>query len=349
MRLEKYQGLGNDFLIAFCDVLPADSVASEQAEQLCRRRYSVGADGLIFAVKLPHVQAHVQDQKVTASGVDRYQLGAASQRRVSGVEHHVAMSLWNADGSASEISGNGLRCLAHAVARSQDVSHLDVIVHTIVGKRRCTVSPSVSITPELLETSESSAMMSSTPAMMNVITSSNRRASAAVEMGDVQIDDLPDDVALTSEVVGVTVERCCTANTGNRHVLLLVSDLDALDLHMAGPAVEKLFAGGINVHFMSVSKQDDAGVKQADVVVKQGDAVSKQGGNVIDLKVWERGVGVTEACGTGAVAASAAARSWGYVAEDAFVRMPGGTVRVALSPQTVLTGQSEHVATVIVE
>ena len=314
MRLEKYQGLGNDFLIAFCDALPTDSVASEQAEQLCRRRYSVGADGLIFAVKLPHVQ----DRKGTASVADHYGQGLAS-----GAVHHVAMSLWNADGSASEISGNGLRCLAHAVARSQDVSHLNVIVHTIVGARRCTVMP--------------------------VTTSSNRRASASVEMGDVQIGDLPDKIVLARELVGVNVERCCTANTGNRHVLLIVSDLDAVDLHMAGPTVEKLFAGGINVHFMSIAKQDKAIAKREESIAKQDKAIAKQTGNVIDLKVWERGVGVTEACGTGAVAASAAAQSWGYVDKEAFVRMPGGTVHVALSPQTVLTGQSEHVATVIVE
>jgi diaminopimelate epimerase len=46
------------------------------------------------------------------------------------------------------------------------------------------------------------------------------------------------------------------------------------------------------------------------------------------MAVYERGVGVTHACGTGAVAAAAAARAWGLVGDDVVVRMPGGDVRV---------------------
>jgi diaminopimelate epimerase len=46
------------------------------------------------------------------------------------------------------------------------------------------------------------------------------------------------------------------------------------------------------------------------------------------LRVWERGAGLTEACGTGAYAAAVAARAWGLVGEDAVVHMPGGDVEV---------------------
>lgn len=51
----------------------------------------------------------------------------------------------------------------------------------------------------------------------------------------------------------------------------------------------------------------------------------------LTMIVHERGVGVTEACGTGAVAATAAARHWGLVDGKAEVHMPGGVVDIALS------------------
>ncbi len=49
----------------------------------------------------------------------------------------------------------------------------------------------------------------------------------------------------------------------------------------------------------------------------------------ITLRVWERGVGETQACGTGSVAAAAAAQSWGLVEADVAVHNPGGTLRVS--------------------
>jgi diaminopimelate epimerase len=79
MRLTKYHGLGNDFLV----LLDGDLVDGARARALCERRTGIGADGLIQA------------------------------QRGDGGE--VRMHLWNADGSRAEMSGNGIRCLAEAV------------------------------------------------------------------------------------------------------------------------------------------------------------------------------------------------------------------------------------------
>ena len=84
MRLYKHHGLGNDFLVTFVDDLP-DS-PGPLARQLCDRRTGVGADGLLFG--LPG-----------SGGND------------------LKMVLFNADGSRPEMSGNGIRCLAHAHSR----------------------------------------------------------------------------------------------------------------------------------------------------------------------------------------------------------------------------------------
>ncbi|MFV2039560.1 MAG: diaminopimelate epimerase, partial [Acidimicrobiales bacterium] len=82
MHLTKHHGLGNDFLVALVDEVPANG--ADLARSLCQRRRGVGADGLIFGTP--------------AADAD------------------LAMTFFNADGSGAEISGNGIRCLAQALS-----------------------------------------------------------------------------------------------------------------------------------------------------------------------------------------------------------------------------------------
>ena len=81
LTLTKHHGLGNDFLVLF---EPPDVNHALLAEQLCDRRTGIGADGLLLA----------EDAE-----------GYAAK-----------MTLYNADGSRAEMSGNGIRCFAQAVA-----------------------------------------------------------------------------------------------------------------------------------------------------------------------------------------------------------------------------------------
>ncbi|MEZ5322925.1 MAG: hypothetical protein R2698_12805 [Microthrixaceae bacterium] len=77
-------------------------------------------------------------------------------------------------------------------------------------------------------------------------------------------------------------------------------------------------------------------------------------GDRIAVRHWERGVGLTSACGSGATAAAALARRWGLVGDDVTVSMPGGTVFVELrdgpaqagdvATVAVLTGPATHIA-----
>jgi len=86
VRLVKANAYGNDFLLAPDDGSVADPPSFTRAA--CARHLGVGADGLILFT--------MGDRRAT-------------------------MRLWNADGSESELSGNGLRCLAAHVARAQDL------------------------------------------------------------------------------------------------------------------------------------------------------------------------------------------------------------------------------------
>ena len=94
MKLKKFHGLGNEFLLTTIRSLPKDS--SRIAKFLCDYTNGPGADGLIFS--LP-----AQEKDI-----------------------HTRMALFNSDGSAAEISGNGLRCLAHYVYMGQELSLIHI-------------------------------------------------------------------------------------------------------------------------------------------------------------------------------------------------------------------------------
>ena len=123
-------------------------------------------------------------------------------------------------------------------------------------------------------------------------------------------------------------DRHATADLGNPHLVVLVPDLSSVDLVGTGAWIESQFDAGINVEFIATGTEPDS----------------------LDLLVWERGAGVTEACGTGATAAATLAHQWGLVGREVRVVMPGGSaeVIVAASPdaEPILIGPSQHIATI---
>jgi diaminopimelate epimerase len=105
VTITKAHAYGNDFLLVPRPEAPADLQALARA--VCHRHLGVGADGLIL-----------------------YELG----------ERRATMTLLNADGSASELSGNGLRCLAAIVAREQHLPPDSVVtVDTDAGQKTLTL------------------------------------------------------------------------------------------------------------------------------------------------------------------------------------------------------------------
>ena len=274
LRLHKLHGLGNDFLVALVDELPTEADAARTAAALCHRRRGVGADGLIYAV------------------LDS--VGRAGDRSA-------VMRLWNSDGSAAEVSGNGLRCLVHAIATTLGTAEFEIDVHTVAGSRRCSIRPT-QVPGTVVGTSEM-GMLGPGP-----------RPDDAVETPASAVEALLGPGA---------IEQWDTLDVGNPHAILAVADPAGVPLHEAGPVVEALFSGGINVHFGAVTGVDE-----------------------LTLGVWERGAGMTGACGTGAVAAAAVFHQWGEVGQNVTVRMAGGDARVDLSGPVTLTGESTYVAAV---
>ncbi len=119
-------------------------------------------------------------------------------------------------------------------------------------------------------------------------------------------------------------ERFATQRIGNPHLVLLVDDTDAVDLEADGPKLESDYGDGMNIHFIEVVSPDE-----------------------IRLRVWERGAGVTEACGSGATVAAAVAHRWGLVGEHVRVAMPGGLSTVEVTGGGILlTGPAVFVGEV---
>ncbi|MEM7092554.1 MAG: diaminopimelate epimerase [Actinomycetota bacterium] len=254
--LHKLHGLGNDFLVWFQPDVP--EAGSALAKAWCDRRTGLGADGLVVAI----------DDRVAPRFV-----------------------LFNSDGSRAELSGNGLRCFAHAIAARRGVDDLSMIAETDAGDRKLEVSDALTET-----------------------------ATVAVGMGAPNPGPALAGIDLAPYVDFV---RADSVDMGNPHIVIEVADLEGLDIATIGPAIEAHFLPtGINVH----------------LVVPTPDGLR--------MLIWERGAGVTEACGSGACAASAVAALQRRDQNSFRVEMPGGTATVAVGDELTLHGPSSYVAAI---
>ncbi len=174
LQLTKHHGLGNDFLVAFHPpVAPSDLPAL--AVRLCDRRRGIGADGLLVAESDPDG------------------------------EHSARMWLFNADGSRAEMSGNGIRCFAQALAaRRGDLDPLTIVTDAGVRLVR------------LFATDRTDTI------------------EASVEMGEI----LPGAEPAGWAAVGCNPDRpVLHLSTGNPHTVVGVDDIDSVDLRHLGQQV----------------------------------------------------------------------------------------------------------------
>jgi diaminopimelate epimerase len=257
MNLVKAHAFGNDFLLLREEDLPPGADRPALARELCDRHRGIGADGLI-----------------TFS-----EQASASAR----------MRLLNADGSFSEVSGNGVRCLAAWLARSRGMRHGESVqIETDAGCK----------TLEL----EASGP------------GDGRRLTFRAAMGQ------PEQVERRSIDLDGTPIDAVTLRVGNPQCVVLgeVTE-ERLRSIAARLAVHPVFPEGSNVELARIEAPDR-----------------------VRILIWERGVGPTEASGTGACAAAVAAIAYGSAARDVQVISPGGVQRVEWTGAGLfLTGWAE--------
>jgi diaminopimelate epimerase len=293
MRFDKYEGLGNDFLLI--DLRAGEPVGErsvqdpEMARRLCDRHFGVGADGVI-AVLPPRTT------------------GAFATMRVL-----------NADGSEAEMCGNGLRCVVKFLyQRDPGLALTELTIDTGAGPLTCRVHASAD--------------------------GRDRAESIAVDMGqprlsraEVPMIGPPDESCVQAPLVVDGRElRITGVSMGNPHAVIFVDE--------TGPALLELarrIGPGLETHAWFPRK--------ANIDFAHG-----HGPDRIELVVWERGVGITLACGTGASATAVAACLTGRAAAgtDIAVALLGGdlSIRVAADMSgVVMRGPARRVFDVEVD
>jgi diaminopimelate epimerase len=158
---------------------------------------------------------------------------------------------------------------------------------------------------------------------------------ATVDMGPVTFDPLeipleaPSPFDLEATFHG-TVYKGDAAGVGNPHFVLFVEDPETARVAQHGPRLEHddRFPNCTNVEFIALTPGES---------------------DAITMRVWERGVGETLSCGTGACASAAVAHHRGLVGDRVVVHVPGGDLTVDLGATMRLGGPVRHVFDVDVD
>lgn len=313
MRFAKLHGCGNDYV--FVDARDAVGMdAPVAARRIADRRCGVGSDGLILVAPV----------------------GPSAIR----------VEMYNADGSRAPMCGNGVRCAAKFAIESElignparvlvdgndllaissielpgDVRFPDAVI------RRCldlAANNTQSVELTFVDVATDSGPRPVVAHLIDGIV-----GYAAVDMaaatfdvpsmrGAVNVDaetiiDHPLDVADKSY-------RVTCVSLGNIHAVVFVDDLSRIDVAAEGAAIESCgwFPTGANVHFAQVESPDR-----------------------VRMGIWERGSGITFACGSGACAVVAAGQTTHRTIGECEVRMPGGSVHVIITDRAYLLGPTK--------
>jgi diaminopimelate epimerase len=259
MQFVKMHGIGNDYV--YVDAFHQTIAAPEKlAATVADRHFGIGGDGLILV----------------APPTDPARAKGASVR----------MRMFNADGSESEMCGNGIRCVAK-----------------FAYDRRLSTD-----NPMLIETGR--GVLSVALEIVN-----GKAATATVNMGSPILDlpKIPVDtqwLGATDNVRGVHIPmgtslgvQATFVSVGNPHAIIFVEDVKAVDLEKVGPLLEhhKAFPRRMNIHFVQVHSRTE-----------------------VTMRTWERGSGITLACGTGASAVCVAGVLTGKTERTILAHLPGG-------------------------
>jgi len=229
----------------------------------------------------------------------------------------VRMRIFNADGSEAEMCGNGIRCAAKYVYERKLAKSAGPL--TLANQAVFDASLRIETGRGVLTVGLAADQQ-------------DKVEKVCVNMGEpiLEPDKIP--VGLSSErvieepieVLGQSLKMTCVS-MGNPHAVFFCSDVDSVELEKLGPEIEnhRLFPNRTNVHFVQVV-----------------------GPAEMRIRTWERGSGMTLACGTGACACCVAGVLTGRCERTCTAHLPGGELELNWSEQdnrVYMTGQAVEV------
>jgi diaminopimelate epimerase len=210
------------------------------------------------------------------------------------------MRMYNADGSEAEMCGNGLRCVAkyvydHGIKRSDTLriqTGRGALTVDLVVKGGKVELARVNMGKPILEAGK-------IPANVPGVKATDRIVDFRYGFSLVDLED--DDGDLTQKA-GVEKSLTCVS-MGNPHAVFFCKQVNAVPLAHVGPILEEheMFPKRINVHFVQVHSPEE-----------------------VTMRTWERGSGITLACGTGACAVCVAGALSGRSHRRIKAHLPGG-------------------------
>ena len=273
VKFEKYQGLGNDFIIVNEKELIEKGIPdyNEFAALVCDRHFGVGADGLLIL---------------------KY------------VANMPFMFYYNSDGSQAPMCGNGIRCFAHYIKNNKIEEKDTFTVKVVPGD--------LTIETHQEEDGEFWAKVKMGKPIFNVnkIINSNKE-----ELNKEKIVVNNQEVEISYIFMGTD------------HAVIFVDNLSNMNIPELGSAIEnytEIFPKKTNVNFAHVKDR-----------------------NNIEIITWERGAGLTLACGTGATATAVIANYLGMVDNKVNVKVPGGMLVIDVDgkdSEAFMTSPSEKIA-----
>lgn len=199
------------------------------------------------------------------------------------------MRMFNADGSEGEMCGNGIRCLV-GFARDESLINGDLQVITVE-----TMAGNLDVFPIL----EDSRMIGAKVSMGSPILVPK---NVPVQIGS---DEPTLDYSLDVDTHELSLGF---VSMGNPHAIAFIEeDVDNFPLELIGPKIENhdIFPNKVNFEIVNALSPSE-----------------------LKVRVWERGSGITMACGTGACAVAVAARLKGITSDDVNLKLPGGDLKV---------------------
>jgi diaminopimelate epimerase len=297
MKFTKMHGIGNDYVYVDCFAQKIPSDPSALAIKIADRHFGVGGDGLILICPSERADAR--------------------------------MRMFNADGSESEMCGNGIRCVAkfvhdHGIAKKptlkietgNGVLSLDLEVANGKAER-----VRVNMGEPILEASKIPAQLEGVAADSRIVDhplepilkpssryviSKSTSSSVSPQVAAILNRTAYPGFELGEWMPGLDPRITCVS-MGNPHVTLYCNNVKAVPLQSVGPVLETLpeFPRRINVHFVQVHSPTE-----------------------VTMRTWERGSGITLACGTGASAVCVAGVLTGRTGRKILAHLPGGDLEL---------------------